>query len=120
LFVASFVGTANILPARPNGSAVRIAETFDLQLPAPLVTGPGSLVVRPEGVRLHGAGDADGIAGTVRAVTLLGATLRVEVEIAGGARVLADVPHNGTEPGLRHGDAVRVTLEAARIVFIPE
>ena len=33
LFVASFVGTANILPARPNGSAVRIAETFDLQLP---------------------------------------------------------------------------------------
>ena len=97
-----------------------IAETFDLQLPAALVTGPGSLVVRPEGVRVHGAGDADGIAGTVRAVTLLGATLRVEVELAGGARVLADVPHNGTEPGLRHGDAVRVTLDAARIVFIPE
>jgi hypothetical protein len=69
---------------------------------------------------LHGAGDAGGIAGTVRAVTLLGATLRVEVELEGGARVLADVPHNGTEPGLRQGDAVRVTLDTTRIVFIPE
>ena len=120
LFVASFVGIANILPARPNGSAVRLAETFDLQLPALRVTGPGSLVVRPEAVRLHGAGDADGLAGTVHTVTLLGATLRVDVELAGGARVLADIPHNGTEPTLRPGDAARVTLDPARTVFIPE
>jgi ABC-type Fe3+/spermidine/putrescine transport system ATPase subunit len=120
LFVASFVGTANVLRARPNGAAVRVAETFDLTLPSGPATGPGSIVVRPEGVHLHDSTATEGFAATVRAVTLLGATLRIEIELAGGAGLVADVPHNGTESALRPGDAVRVTLDTARIVFIPE
>ena len=121
LFVASFVGTANVFRARPgNARTMRVAETFDLACPLEPVSGPGTLVVRPEGVRI-GNGDApQGIPGTVRAVTLLGAALRVDVELAGGARVLADIAHGGTTPDFRRDDAVSVSFDSGRVVFIPD
>jgi putative spermidine/putrescine transport system ATP-binding protein len=121
LFVASFVGTANVLRARPGGAgSLRVAETFDLACPPEPVSGPGTLVVRPEGVRI-GNGDApQGVPGIVRAVTLLGAALRVDVELAGGARVLADIAHGGATLDFRRDDAVSVSFDSARVVFIPD
>ena len=121
LFVASFVGTANVLRARPaDARTLRVAETFDLACPAEPATGPGTLVVRPEGVRIGRAGAPQGVPGTVRAVTLLGAALRVDVELAGGARVLADIAHGGATPDFRRDDAVSVSFDSARVVFIPD
>ena len=120
LFVASFVGTANILPARPAGeNTVRVAETFDLPC-AKGALGPGKLVARPEAVRIGPGNDRHGVPGTVRAVTLLGATLRVDVEIAGGLHVLADIAHGGAALDFRPGDAVAVSFDATRVVFIPD
>jgi putative spermidine/putrescine transport system ATP-binding protein len=119
LFVASFVGMANRLPARPAGSGtLRVAEVFDLPAAVEATAGPGTAVVRPESVRI--GRDEHGVAGTVRTVTLLGATLRVDVEIAGRIHVLADISHGGTALEFRPDDAVRVSFDPARVVFIPE
>jgi ABC-type Fe3+/spermidine/putrescine transport system ATPase subunit len=120
LFVASFVGTANILTARPNGGAMRVAEAFDVPVPALHAPGPGRLVIRPEGIRVARDGGPHGIAGTVRAVTLLGAALRVDIELGGGMHVVAHLAHGGTLPDFRRGDVVSVTIDHARAVFIPD
>ena len=61
-----------------------------------------------------------GVPGVVRAVTLLGAALRVDVELAGGARVLADIAHGGAALDFRRDDAVSVSFDSARVVFIPD
>jgi len=108
------VAVAGSREATPGGAS---AMPPFADLPTPV---PGTLVVRPEGVRI-GNGDApQGVPGTVRAVTLLGAALRVDVELAGGARVLADIAHGGTTLDFRRDDAVSVSFDSARVVFIPD
>ena len=59
LFVASFVGTANVLPARPsdtNAAMLRVADAFDVPCPPEHRSRPGTLVVRPEGVGIDRSG----------------------------------------------------------------
>jgi ABC-type Fe3+/spermidine/putrescine transport system ATPase subunit len=120
LFVAMFVGTANVLQARPNGSnMLRIADAFDLPSPPEQGARPGALVVRPEGVGIGRAGSGHGAEGKVIAVTLLGATHRAEIELADGTHVLADIAHGGTIPSITPGNTVSVTFDPARVVFIP-
>ena len=120
LFVATFVGTANVLPARPSGTdMLRVADAFDLPCPPEHKARPGTLVVRPEGVGIGRSGGPHSASGKVLSVTLLGAALRAEIELAGGTRVLADIPHGGAIPNIHPRDAVSVTFDPAGVVFIP-
>jgi putative spermidine/putrescine transport system ATP-binding protein len=92
-FVAEFVGLTNRLPGTVSGSVVTVRgrdlPLVDTGTPA----GPVTALVRPEAVSLARDEPADGgpLAGTVIAITFLGATSRVSVDL-GDTTILAQLP----------------------------
>jgi ABC-type Fe3+/spermidine/putrescine transport system ATPase subunit len=128
-FVASFVGAANILHAEAlevRGSDALVLVAGALRLALPRAGLPDArelwLVARPEALHIMPVAEdpPDGVTeGKVVQLTLLGATLRADVELPGGSRVLVDITHGGAAPAMSPGDAVAVRFDAARIVFIP-
>lgn len=120
-FVASFLGDANLLPARvedgnlvsDRGLRLRVAEHAT-------ATRSGVVVVRPENVCVEPGHDGyeNVHRGTVQDVVYLGATNRVTVDLA-GHRVVAHAPgSHGLMP--RPGDQVRLGWHAADAVVVPE
>jgi putative spermidine/putrescine transport system ATP-binding protein len=108
-FVAEFVGLTNRLAGTVSGSTVTVRgrdlPLVDLSTPP----GPATALVRPEAVTLasSSAGEAGPLTGTVIAVTFLGATSRVTVDL-GDATIMAQLPTSDAH-GLPAGS--RVTLE---------
>ena len=127
-FVASFVGAANILPAEileVRGSDARVLVAGSLRLSFPRTGLPEGrelwLVARPEALHVgrFGEGQPETLAkGKVIQLTMLGATLRAEVEIAGSHRILLDITHGGIQPAISQGDTIAVEFDPARVVFI--
>ncbi len=102
-YVADFIGETNLLPGTVEESeagvaALRVGEVVlrgatDATLP------PGSsawLTVRPEAIRLAGAGPAPPahniVSGVVTDAVYAGSAVRVHVELAGGRRLVLTVP----------------------------
>jgi len=122
-FVARFVGSMNELAAtgRPGGGV----DVGGVGLPVPdgraLRPGAaGSLLVRPEDVRLEpldGDGDGAGLRGTVVTQVFAGPSTLVKVRVdAVDALVTADVP--GAAP-YAAGDRVAVHVDTARAIVEP-
>jgi putative spermidine/putrescine transport system ATP-binding protein len=92
-FVAEFVGLTNRLPGTVSGSTVTVRgqdlPLVDLGTPA----GPVTALVRPEAVTLASESSAGSgpLAGTVIAITFLGATSRVTVNL-GDTTIMAQLP----------------------------
>jgi putative spermidine/putrescine transport system ATP-binding protein len=92
-FVAEFVGLSNRLAGTVSGSTVTVRGSdlplVDLSTPP----GPATALVRPEAVTLaSSSGDESGpLTGTVIAVTFLGATSRITVDL-GDTTILAQLP----------------------------
>jgi putative spermidine/putrescine transport system ATP-binding protein len=91
--VAEFVGLTNRLPGMVSGSTVTVRghdlPLVDLGTPA----GPVTALIRPEAVTLapdHASGSGP-LAGTVIAVTFLGATSRITVDL-GDTTIMAQLP----------------------------
>jgi putative spermidine/putrescine transport system ATP-binding protein len=105
--VAEFVGLSN----RLSGAAERgTALVLDARLPllaGSTMDGPVTVLVRPEAIEL--TADAAGPHRVV-AASFLGAIARVQVRLADGSLVLAQVP-SADVASFRHGDAVRVGLK---------
>jgi putative spermidine/putrescine transport system ATP-binding protein len=98
-FVAGFVGSSNVIPAAS----------------APTVVGrPGTFAIRPEKIRVLGAGATPssgelGLTGTVDEIVYSGATTRIVVDAAGlqlSATVLNDDAPDAS--ALRRGDPIAV------------
>ena len=92
-FVAEFVGLTNRLPGEVKFGMVEVRGT-QLPLVQPNVpTGPAIALVRPEAVSLatEGAFSHGPLVGTVIAVSFLGATSRVTVDL-GDLTVIAQMP----------------------------
>jgi len=113
-FVARFLGFDNVVEATVSGEA---ADTPWGKVPVPegAPQGPGTLLVRPAGVRLVAA--ADGLRCTVAARTFRGTHVAVHLQPEDAPRLeaacaLRDAP----EPG----DQVGVTFDAAEIVVLGE
>jgi len=117
-FVASFVGTSNILPAQRTGGGLRVADAFNLPAQCGGGSGEAWVVVRPEGLTLGGDPAGPSVPGQVQAVTMLGAMVRVAVALAGGARVLVDLPHGGRAPAMAVGETVQVGFDPAACALI--
>ena len=119
-FVASFVGTANILPAtRDAAGMLRVADLFTL--PAPDCMSDQReilLVARPEALSL-GPPEAAVIVGSVHSMTLLGPSLRVTVALNASLSLAIDLPQEGHAPRLAIGDCVGVRFDPHRLVAIP-
>jgi putative spermidine/putrescine transport system ATP-binding protein len=92
-FVAEFVGLSNRLAGEVRGGEVHV-RGCTLPLVEDVPDGPVVALVRPEAVSMasHGPDSGSGpLIGTVIAITFLGATSRVTVDL-GDTRVLAQLP----------------------------
>ncbi|MCF4165328.1 ABC transporter ATP-binding protein [Zavarzinia compransoris] len=109
-FVASFVGDANMLPARRVGAEVAIGGG---RLPAPGVDGDVLVVIRPDDVTLD-ATCPIGLDGTLAECRFMGPYQRLTVTLADGTQVIVHRPSGADAaplPGV--GDAVRLGLPPA-------
>jgi len=120
-FVASFVGTLNLLAARVvdgpsgrltiDGQEIRSAQAI-------ASTGKVTVALRPEAVELGEAGGPNRLTGSVEDVSFLGSIVRTRVRLGEGATVSLDTFN---DPGLAAatvGDTVTVSFppEAALVL----
>lgn len=117
-FVASFVGTSNILHAQRTAGGLRVADAVDLPARCDGESGEAWLVARPEGLTLGADSAGPSVPGQIKAVTMLGAMVRVEVALASGARVLVDLTHGGRAPAMSVGETVQVGFDPAAFAVI--
>ena len=118
VFVAKFLGEANLLPGTVDGTSLRLPGGALLHAARSAVPsgGPGILFVRPEKLGLRGDGPGSGpgnvLRGTVCRSSFLGNVLRYTVEVAPGLPMTVDTPNHAAafHPGI--GDAVCVTWAA--------
>jgi spermidine/putrescine transport system ATP-binding protein len=124
LFVADFIGSSNILPgrvtARDGGlGAVELADGSLVRVPMPDGVAAGAdvrLVVRPDHMRIGGAGD-NSLTGTVVKVSYLGTHRQVTVRLGSGAEVAVTQglsADQGTAEAAEVGSTVEVTWPAFR------
>ena len=98
LFVAGFLGEANLLEARSGGvPALGVATSG---------ASDGTAVIRPEDMRLRPAGET-GAAGAIESLSFQGPRLRVLVALESGERVVVSAPVDDGA-GLGEGDRVVV------------
>ncbi len=129
VFVAGFIGMANLLPGRIDGSdgdssIARIAG--DRFVPVPSRAGldegaPATVMVRPERVRLTVDEPGPGLVGipvTVADLVFQGPVIRFGLRTADGVALVAHVGPEQDLPLLRPGDRVWVgwELDAARLL----
>jgi len=115
-FVASFVGTLNVLPAvvvDPGAGRLSVAgQAFRISRPVSARTGSTiSLALRPEMVSLGEAGGENVLRGTVADVSFLGSIVRIRIQVAEGVVVTVD---EFNEPTL-----VLPQLEASASISFP-
>jgi putative spermidine/putrescine transport system ATP-binding protein len=111
LFVAGFVGEANLLAVR--GGAVPALGVATTGVPE------GTAVVRPEDLLL-GRDDDPGSAATVEAVSFQGTRLRVAAKLDSGERLVVSEPASDGATGLHPGDRVRVRTRHSTVHAVAE
>ena len=128
IFVAGFIGTANLLPATVaavNGASVvaTVAGGRSVSVPAAAwgcrPGSPATLMIRPDQVRLAGEPtDAAALPMTLRSVVFHGPVVRCTLQAGDGAELVADVGYGGPLPALVPGAPLWVSWEgdAARLL----
>lgn len=121
LFVANFLGTANILDGKAAGAGdtrrFEVAGGGHFVIPADAPVEDGArLVFRPQDAAI-GLPAGEGPAGAVATREFLGATMRYVVRVGDGD-IMIDVPHRAGSAQFQPGDRVGVTLDPARAMFL--
>ncbi|NAZ36164.1 ABC transporter ATP-binding protein [Rubellimicrobium sp. CFH 75288] len=107
-FVADFIGETNVLSGMAEGAVARLPTGETLALPA-ACSGPVTLAVRPEQLRLAPPWEDGALRATVTGATYLGTDSRLRLRLADGTEMVAripsvpggeSVPAPGTEVGL--------------------
>jgi putative spermidine/putrescine transport system ATP-binding protein len=119
-FVAEFVGAMNRLPGRigDNGSVQVLGQRLALLNPNGKI--PGAAVhalLRPEAVAV--VPDPAG-SGEVTSRTFLGSTVRLEVTLDGGQKVLVEAPSQGALIALGDRIAVRILADSVVVADVTE
>jgi putative spermidine/putrescine transport system ATP-binding protein len=111
LFVASFLGEANLLEARGGAAPALGVDTTGAR--------EGTVVVRPEDLLLGGE-DSPGRPATVEAVSFQGARLRVAAKLDSGERLVVAAPVTEAASRMQPGDRVRVRPAHPAVHAVPE
>ncbi len=119
IFVAGFIGSANLLPgtlesAGDNGARVVLDSGVAVDVPRPTEARPGdpvTVMLRPERLEL-GNGETAGISGTVAEVIYQGSERRLIVDLTDGTEVVATVDADGEAPTVSKGDTVALTWDS--------
>lgn len=123
LFVANFLGTANILEGMAKDGAFVIPDIGTLQVAEAASAMPGArMVFRPQNASLIAAGHAvrpgyAALPGIVADVEFLGPALRYGIRI-GNSPILVDVPHQAGIAPLHAGAPVTVELDTSRALIL--
>jgi iron(III) transport system ATP-binding protein len=122
LFVASFLGTANIVPGEVVGSGAdrvfRIGDGVALPITAGAQVAPGAkLVFRPQDARIGPGGDGSSLAGTITHREFLGSAVRYGVGV-GPAELTVEVPFHAGDVLQDIGAAVTVTISPASSLWL--
>ncbi len=126
LFVARFLGTANILEgeieAHRDGARFRCANGVSLALDAEQQQGRGAIVFRPQNVEIVAPGLGPGggknhVTGSVCHMEFLGSVIRYSVDI-GDNVVLIDHPHKQGEPTFASDSRVDLVIDREGIQVV--
>ena len=113
-FVASFVGTLNLLPASVAADGATVTVDSQTVTPSkPLQGRAGSRVtvaLRPEAIELGEAGGANRLRGTVEDVSFLGSIVRTRIRVADHATLSFDQFNDPALAPPNVGDAVTVSF----------
>ncbi len=131
VFVAGFIGVANLLPARVDRIAGENAEVtltgsshavVPISAAVPEVGATATVMVRPERIHVQMAeptGDAPRVRTTVADLTFQGPLVRAQLACADGTLVVAHVGPDDDLPMLRPNDVVWLTWEADAARLLP-
>ncbi len=122
LFVAGFLGAANILEGAliEEGGALAFEVVGGVRLPVPAgarMAAGSRLVFRPQHASVAPAGSGAGLPGVVAHREFLGAIIRYGVRV-GGTDITVDAPFVSGVGLFAEGDAVEVTLNADRALWL--
>lgn len=118
-FVASFLGTANILDGQVSGGIFHSTGGLSLPLPADMVgprSGTAHLVLRPQHLNVVPAQNAP-LTAIVREREFLGATLRYGLETQGHT-LIVDAVHRAGSAMVEEGATVGLSLSLDQAVLI--
>jgi len=121
LFVAGFLGTANVITGTVDGGVFRAGDGISVVVGEAPVDG-SALVFRPQNVVLTAAAapaidDCARLDGTVVHVEFLGGTIRYLVNV-GSHQVLVDEAHQSGIAPVGEGEAVALYVNLAQIVVL--
>ncbi len=128
LFVADFLGTANVLEGRFIGedgySLFRDAGGIEIAIADPVEHEHGAVVFRPQNTTIQPPGTPLGagivrLSGTVRYVEFLGSIVRYAVEV-GPHVLLVDENHRQGDHVFRKGARVDVGVDSKCLVVLPK
>jgi putative spermidine/putrescine transport system ATP-binding protein len=125
-FVADFIGDTNLFRGKVirNGggkSVLQVDHGLSIELDAlPQETGPLSIALRPEKISLATppALTGHGLDGVVESANFQGGSVLYRVETAGGRRLLAQQPNNGSHELFQAGAAVALRWKPSDIVIL--
>ena len=121
LFVADFIGDANVLDAemlsRDGGHAtIRVGGGMELRLPhRELPIGPVKIAVRPEAVILETSKDENGFTGTVLKSTYVGSHVEYTLDTGLGEIFVADYRFDAPVPA---GSRVRIAFRERGVTLL--
>ncbi len=128
-FVASFIGTMNLLEAdlvSSDNEGIHFSAgdlhltTLNEDSPWTGRGGRVTLGIRPEEFVLSGDFQPGATAGAIRSAVFHGHSMRVQVETKGGRALTVDVPRNRSEISYNSGEPVFVTLRpGAKCAVLP-
>jgi spermidine/putrescine transport system ATP-binding protein len=129
VFVAGFIGMANLLPVTVNGreddrTVATFAGAHRMTVPEGTGIAPGSeatLMVRPERVQLAVAeptGSRVGVPATVSDLVFQGPVVRVALATSDGSSVVAHIGPDEELPMIRPGDPLWITWEPDTAVLL--
>ena len=119
-FVADFIGESNFAEVElVDGAAVTVRDRIPLTAPPQTRSGRGTLMVRPECVRLAPASEGDrGLLGTVIKVSFLGSVTRTAVHCpAVDAPFIVDMP-SGLHHDVREHSLVQLRWDVKDAVIL--
>jgi spermidine/putrescine transport system ATP-binding protein len=129
VFVAGFIGQANLWPCRMKSSDGAMAEVSSLGTSLPSACGDtrieaggeATLMVRPERVRVSTtpSGEGASVQATVTDLTFQGAMVRLVLAAPDDSLVVAHVGHDHDLPLLRPGDTVFTGWPAEASLVLP-
>ena len=124
-FVATFVGTLNVLQGRVEdgpGGMVRVGGVvLPLDMPVPFARGAAvSLAVRPESIRLNGAEGCNvKVPAEIRDVSFLGSVIRIRATVF-GVEVEFDMFNQPDMPPPAQGSRVDVGLNSRDLLLLSD